>query len=124
MTMTKEQCITDLKGSMELYLFDPSTGEVIQPEHLNDISRMTYEAMKAAVAFLEETEEEKTQGMIPIDSYYVELWLKSEIEAAEEREKNAMDMMIGTAAGAQKAALRRVLEKVERWKGKTGLYEV
>lgn len=59
MTMTKEECIRDLKGSMELFLFDPSTGETIEPERLNEENRMTYEAMKAAVEFLEETESEK-----------------------------------------------------------------
>ena len=168
--MTKERCIADLKGSMELFLFNPNTGETIQPEQLNDMDRMTYEAMKAAVEFLEETSEineakkrivienyfkrdcdintsirqayengferglqkaparkaaeEKPQGMIPIDSYYVELWLKSEIDAAKGREMGTVDTVQITAAGAQKAALGRVLEKVERWKGKTGLYEV
>lgn len=53
--MTKEECIRDLRGSMELFLFDPSTGETIKPEHLSEDNRMTYEAMKAAVGFLEET---------------------------------------------------------------------
>ena len=49
----KEECIRDLKGSMELYLFDPSTGETLTPEQLNDMDRMTYEAMKKAVELLE-----------------------------------------------------------------------
>lgn len=67
---------------------------------------------------------EQTDGTVPINSHYVELWLTNEIEAAEEREKNSVDLMISTAAGAQKAALRRVLEKVQKWKGQTGLYEI
>mgnify|MGYP007069903721 CR=1 FL=1 len=66
---------------------------------------------------------EKTDISIPINSYYVELWLTNEIEAAEEREKSP-NLMISIAAGTQKAALRRVLEKVQKWKGQTGLYEV
>ena len=57
-----------------------------------------------------------------IDSYYVELWLKNEIESARERERSS-DMMVAIAAGAQKAALQRVLDKVEKWRGHTGLYE-
>ena len=56
--MTKEECVRDLKGSMELFLFDPITGESLQPEQLNDMDRTTYEAMKAAVGFLEEDLEE------------------------------------------------------------------
>lgn len=116
--MTKEECIRDLKGSMELYLFDPDTGENLKPEDLNEDNRWTYEAMKAAVGFLEET-----KGMIPISSYYVKTWLTDEIEAAKQREISG-DLMISTAAGAQKAALQRVLAKVEKWAGKTGLYEV
>lgn len=52
--LTREECIRDLKGSMELYLFDPSTGEVITPDQLNEDNRMTYEAMKRAVELLEE----------------------------------------------------------------------
>lgn len=70
--MTKEECIRDLKGSMELFLFDPSTGETLQPEQLNDMDRMTYEAMKAAVEFLEEpaagVSEEKKK--IVIENYF------------------------------------------------------
>lgn len=56
--MTKEKCINDLKGSMELFLFDPSTGDILRPDQLNEENRMTYEAIKAAVGFLEGNEEE------------------------------------------------------------------
>lgn len=69
---------------------------------------------------LNKTQEEPTQ----IQSYYVELWLKNEIAAAEERERNAVDTLVAISAGAQKAPLQRVLAKVEKWKGQTGLYEV
>lgn len=72
------------------------------------------------------TEETRTKQEEPImiQSYYVELWLKNEIAAAEERERNAVDTLVAISAGAQKAPLQRVLEKVRKWKGKTGLYEV
>lgn len=51
--MTQEECIRDLKASMDLWLFDPSTGETITPEQLNDMNRMTYDAMEYAVDFLQ-----------------------------------------------------------------------
>lgn len=57
--MTREECVRDLKGSMELYLFDPDTGEVLIPEQLNDMNRMTYEAMKKAVELLGDGESDK-----------------------------------------------------------------
>lgn len=38
---------------MELFLFDPFTGEVKRPEHLNEMARMTYDAMAYAADFLE-----------------------------------------------------------------------
>lgn len=51
--MTREQCIADLKGSMELFLFDPSTGETTTPDRLNETDRMTYDAMAYAADFLQ-----------------------------------------------------------------------
>lgn len=72
----------------------------------------------------EYAENKQTDVTVPINSYYVELWLTNEIEAAKEREMGTADIMQITAAGAQKAALQRVLEKVQKWKGQTGLYEV
>lgn len=96
--MTREQCITDLKGIMDLYLFDPSTGETLRPEQLNDTDRMTYEAMKAAVGFIQGDQEEKepqeemhrffyTFGTDPAYPYgendFVEIRAKTELEADE-----------------------------------------
>ena len=51
--MTQEECIQDLRGSMELFLFDPSTGETLTPDSLNDMNRMTYAAMQYAADFLQ-----------------------------------------------------------------------
>ena len=52
--MTREEIISGLKMSMELTLFDPSTGEVMEPRQLNDINRTAYEAYKGAIELLEE----------------------------------------------------------------------
>ena len=51
--LTQEECIQDLKGSMDLFLFDPSTGETLTPDRLNDLDRMTYDAMEYAADFLQ-----------------------------------------------------------------------
>ena len=51
--MTREECIAALKGSMELFLFESSTGEVKDPGSLNELDRMTYKAMEYAVRFME-----------------------------------------------------------------------
>lgn len=51
--MTREECINTLRGSMHLILFNPSTGEVKNPDELNDMDRMTYDAMQYAADFLE-----------------------------------------------------------------------
>lgn len=51
--MNRERCIEALRGSMELYLFDPNTGNVNEPEQLNELNRMTYDAMEYAADFIE-----------------------------------------------------------------------
>ncbi len=51
--MTREEIINGLKMSMDLTLFDPSTGEVMEPRQLNDINRTAYEAYKGAIELLE-----------------------------------------------------------------------
>ena len=67
--MTREEIINGLKMSMELTLFDPSTGEVMEPRQLNDINRTAYEAYKGAIELLEEMPsvqpERKTGRWIP-----------------------------------------------------------
>ena len=51
--MDRNTIIDGLKMTMELCVFDPSTGEEIEPHLLNDISRATYDACKGALEILE-----------------------------------------------------------------------
>lgn len=57
-------------------------------------------------------------GSVMIDSAYVESEIKKEIESARKRE-HSFDLDIALAAGAQKAALQRVLDYVEKLKAKS-----
>ena len=52
--MTRKEIINGLKMSMDLTLFDPSTGEVMEPWQLNEVNRTAYEAYKGAIELLEE----------------------------------------------------------------------
>ena len=51
--MTRKEIIDGLKMTMDLITFDPSTGEDIDPDDLNDLNRTTYDACKGAVELLE-----------------------------------------------------------------------
>ena len=51
--MDRDTIIDGLRMTMELCVFDPSTGEEIEPHLLNDISRATYDACKGALEILE-----------------------------------------------------------------------
>ena len=51
--MDWKRCIEALRGSMELFLFDPVTGEVRTPDSLNELDRMTYDAMAYAADFMQ-----------------------------------------------------------------------
>ena len=51
--MTKKEIIAGLKMTVDLFLFDPLTGEVLTKEHLNGESRITVEACEGAIAILE-----------------------------------------------------------------------
>lgn len=55
--MTREEIINGLKMSMDLTLFDPSTGEVMEPWQLNEVNRTAYEAYKGAIELLEKQPE-------------------------------------------------------------------
>ena len=52
--MDKDKIIDGLRMTMDLCVFDPSTGEEIEPHLLNDISRATYDACKGALEILEQ----------------------------------------------------------------------
>ena len=66
--MTREEIINGLKMSMELTLFDPSTGEVMEPRQLNDINRTAYEAYKGAIELLEKQPDTTTHDSIPAET--------------------------------------------------------
>ena len=51
--MTNKEIIDGLKMTMELITFDPSTGETIDPDNLNDLNRTTYDACNGAIEALE-----------------------------------------------------------------------
>ena len=51
--MDRDTIIDGLRMTMDLCVFDPSTGEEIEPHLLNDISRATYDACKGALEILE-----------------------------------------------------------------------
>ena len=52
--MDRDTIIDGLRMTMELCVFDPSTGEEIEPHLLNDISKATYDACKGALEILEQ----------------------------------------------------------------------
>ena len=49
--MTKEEIISGLKFTIEMFLFDPSTGETYQ-EPRNDMDKTTIDACKGAIELL------------------------------------------------------------------------
>lgn len=57
--MTREEIINGMKMTMELILFDPSTGETKEPHQLNDMDRTTYDACKGAIEALEKQEQDR-----------------------------------------------------------------
>lgn len=52
--MDRSAIIDGLKMTRDLCVFDPSTGEEIEPHLLNDINRATYDACKGALEILEQ----------------------------------------------------------------------
>jgi len=52
--MTKEEIINGLKFTVEMFLFDPSTGETYT-EPRNDMDKITIDACKGAIELLEQT---------------------------------------------------------------------
>ena len=52
-SMDRDTIIDGLRMTMDLCVFDPSTGEEIEPHLLNDINRATYDACKGALEILE-----------------------------------------------------------------------
>ena len=52
-SMTKDKIIDGLKMTMGLFVFDPSTGETIDPDRLNELDRITYDACQGAIKELQ-----------------------------------------------------------------------
>ena len=51
--MDKDKIIDGLRMTMDLFTFDPTTGEEKDPDDLNDLDRATYDACKGALEILE-----------------------------------------------------------------------
>ena len=70
--MNRDSIIDGLRMTMDLCVFDPSTGEEIEPHLLNDISRATYDACKGALEILErlDTDSDTISRQAAIDALY------------------------------------------------------
>ena len=53
--MTREEIIDGLKFTVDMFLFNPSTGEVNDKNRLNDESRLTVDACEGTIKALEQT---------------------------------------------------------------------
>jgi len=58
--MTRKEIIDGLKFTMDMFLFDPSTGETKTKSQLNESDRITFDACEGAVEILKRT------GWIPV----------------------------------------------------------
>lgn len=52
--MTKEEIIGGLQFTVDMFLFDPNTGENREEYELNDMDKTTIEACKGAIELLEQ----------------------------------------------------------------------
>ncbi len=52
----REKVIRGLEFTKEMVLFDPSTGECKEPENLNDLDKITYDACVGGISLLKEQE--------------------------------------------------------------------
>ena len=52
--MTREEIISGLKFTIDMFMFDPSTGETLT-EPRNDMDKTTIESCKGAIELLEQT---------------------------------------------------------------------
>ena len=56
--MTRKEIIDGLKFTVDMFLFDPSTGETFT-EPRNDMDKITVDACKGAIELLEQESEEE-----------------------------------------------------------------
>lgn len=52
----REKVISGLQYTIEMFLFDPMIGHSKDPDDLNDVDRITYDACVGAIALLKEQE--------------------------------------------------------------------
>lgn len=83
---------------------------------------LTREEAQEEIERLKEAHKKRQEGkrrdrVILINPRPIIRILEEEIESANERERGSADMVQGIAAGAQKAALKRVLDKVLEMEG-------
>lgn len=64
--MTHKEIIDGLKFTMDMILFDPSTGEVKAKEQLNDLDRTTYDACEGAIEIIKNLSPDKTVTDKPV----------------------------------------------------------
>ncbi len=51
--MTIKQILDGLKFTRDMWLFDPSTGNVLEKEQMNDLDRTSIDAIEGAIEFFE-----------------------------------------------------------------------
>ncbi len=68
----KEQVIKGLEFTIAMILFNPSTGEDIEPENLNELDKITYDACVSAIALLKENPDNdwRKKAKIKLSSVY------------------------------------------------------
>lgn len=85
--MDRKEIIDGLKMTMELCVFDPSTGEEIEPHLLNDMNRATYDACRGALEILGrlDTDTDTISRQAAIDALYSQrdksgnIWVRTAI---------------------------------------------
>ena len=93
--MDKDKIIDGLRMTMDLFTFDPSTGEEKDPDDLNDLDRTTYDACKGALEILEQLPPAQPERIIhckdckhwiPYDWMFSEVWQSRNINDYPEDE--------------------------------------
>lgn len=97
MSMTREEIINGLKFTVEMFLFNPSTGE-IYTEPRNDMDKITIDACNEAIKLLEQDnkeifkqfkkkvflESEDVLGYEMVDSYMITDYLAELLEVVND----------------------------------------
>ena len=88
--MTREEIVGGLQFTVDMFLFDPNTGETYT-EPRNDMDKTTIDACKGAIELLEQTRWipvserlPKTDNKNSINNYNVLLWVKNKNDPKDE----------------------------------------